>query len=172
MSRDRLVLVVLMIFGAAMLRVLPHPPNFTPIAAMALFGGAVLADKRWAIGIPLLAMIASDWIIGFHSLAPLVYLAFIAMVFMGTFLTERRRPVPIAAVGCAASVFFFVVSNFGVWALGTLYPRTFDGLAACYLAALPFFQNTLLGTLCYSALLFGGLRFLEKGLPRFREAHA
>lgn len=172
MSRDRFVLIVLVIFGAALLRVLPHPPNFTPVAAVALFGGAVLADKRWAIGIPLLAMVASDWIIGFHSLAPLVYLSFIAMVFMGAVLTERRRLVPIAAMGCAASAFFFVVSNFGVWALGTLYPRTFEGLVACYVAALPFFQNTLLGTLIYSALLFGGLRLLEVGLPRFREAHA
>lgn len=172
MSRDRLVSVILMIFAAAILRVLPHAPNFTPVAAMALFGGAVLTDRRWAVGVPLLAMFLSDWIIGFHSLAPLIYLSFVVMVFMGRGLGARRAILPIALAGCAASVFFFLVSNFGVWTLGILYPRTFDGLMACYIAALPFFQNTLFGTFFYSALLFGGLRLLEKGLPRIREATA
>jgi hypothetical protein len=169
MSRDRILLVVVMIFTVALFRVVPHLPNFTPLAAAALFGGAVLTDRRWAIGVPLVAMLLSDWIIGFHTLAPLIYLSLVAMVFIGTYLTERRRIVPVAVAALTASVFFFAVSNFGVWALGILYPRTLDGLLACYVAALPFFQNTLLGTLFYSALLFGGLRMVEKGLPRFRE---
>ena len=169
MSRDRLILIAAMICVAAMFRVLPHLPNFTPIAAMALFGGAVLKDKRWAIGIPLLAMFLSDWIIGFHSLAPLIYLSLVVMVFMGALVGEPRRVLPMAFVATGASIFFFAVSNFGVWALGTLYPRTLDGLVACYVAALPFFQNTLLGTLFYSALLFGSLWLLEKGLPRLRD---
>jgi hypothetical protein len=168
MSRERFLLVVGMIFVAAMLRVLPHPPNFTPIAAIALFGGAVLSDKRWAVGVPLLIMFLSDWVIGFHRLAPLIYLSFVVMVFMGTFLGERKRILPVGFVAVGASIFFFVVSNFGVWAFGGLYPHTLDGLVACYVAALPFFQNTVLGTLFYSVLLFGGLRLLEKGVPRFR----
>jgi len=169
MSRERFLLIVVMIFVVAMFRVLPHLPNFTPVAALALFGGAVLMDKRWGMGIPLLAMFLSDWIIGFHSLVPLIYLSFVVMVLMGTFLRERRRILPIGFVATGASIFFFVVSNFGVWAIGGLYPRTLDGLVACYVAALPFLQNTLLGTLFYSVMLFGGLWFLEKGLPRFRE---
>lgn len=169
MSRQRLILIAAMVFVVAMFRVLPHLPNFTPVAAMALFGGAVLKDKRWAMGIPLLAMFLSDWIIGFHTLAPLIYLSFIVIVFMGTFLAERRRMLPVGLVATGAATFFFVVSNLGVWAVGGLYPRTLDGLLACYVAALPFFQNTLMGTLGYSVLLFGGLWLLEKGLPRFRD---
>jgi hypothetical protein len=169
MSRDRFLLILAMIFTVALFRIVPHLPNFTPLAAIALFGGAVLTDKRWAIGVPLLAMLLSDWIIGFHSLVPLIYLCLIAMVFMGTYLTERRRIVPVAVAAFTSSVFFFAVSNLGVWALGVLYPRTLDGLLACYVAALPFFQNTLLGTLFYSAVLFGGFWMVEKGLPRFRE---
>lgn len=170
MSRNRILLVFMMIFTVALSRVVPHLPNFTPLAAIALFGGAVLTDKRFAIGVPLVAMLLSDWIIGFHALAPLIYLSLVAMVFIGTYLTERRRIVPVAVAAFTASVFFFAVSNFGVWTLGMLYPRTLDGLLACYVAALPFFQNTLLGTLFYSGVLFGGLWVVEKGLPRFREA--
>lgn len=169
MSRHRMILITAMIFVVAMMRVLPHLPNFTPVAAMAIFAGAVLKDKRWAMGVPLLAMLLSDWIIGFHTLAPLIYLSFAVMVFMGTALGERRRILPVGFVATSASVFFFVVSNLGVWAVGGLYPRTLDGLMACYIAAVPFFQNTLMGTLAYSALLFGGLWLLEKGLPRFRD---
>jgi len=169
MCRERLLWVGSMIFVVALLRVLPHPPNFTPIAAIALFGGAVLSNKKWAVGIPLLAMLVSDWIIGFHSLVPLIYGSFIAIVLLGGYLSERRRLLPIALASSGAAVFFFVVSNFGVWTLGILYPRTLEGLLACYVAALPFFQNTLLGTLFYSALLFGGLHVLERGLPRLRE---
>jgi len=169
MSRERFLLVVGMIFVAAMFRVLPHPPNFTPIAAIALFGGAVLSDKRWAMGVPVLIMFFSDWVIGFHSLAPLIYSSFVVMVFMGRFLGERRRVLPVGLVAVGASIFFFVVSNLGVWAFGGLYPHSVDGLVACYVAALPFFHNTLLGTLFYSVVLFGGLWLLEKGVPRFRD---
>jgi hypothetical protein len=158
-----------MILAAAASRLLPHPPNFAPIAAMALFGGACFADRRAAFLVPLAAMFLSDLALGWHRTLPVVYGSFVVIVCLGGWLRERRTAVPIAAAALTASVLFFVLTNFGVWALGSLYPHTREGLLACYVAAIPFFHNTVLGDALYATVLFGGLALAEKGLPALRE---
>ena len=163
--KPRAVLLLTIIFAAAALRLVPHPSNFTPIGALALFGGAHLGDKRWAFLIQLAALFLSDLVIGFHGQMPVVYGVFALMVCMGFALRERRAPLPVAGLATAASVLFFVVTNFGVWALDGLYPMTFQGLVTCYVAAIPFFQNTLLGNLFYAAVLFGGFALAERKIP-------
>jgi hypothetical protein len=154
-AQRRLILLVSVIAAAALMRVLPHPPNVSPIAAMALFGGAQLADRRLAYLVPLSAMLLSDLILGFHGQMWLVYGCFAAMVWLGTRIADRQRVLPVVGATLAGSAFFFLVTNLGVWAFDGLYPRTWDGLVSCYVAALPFLQNSLLGNLCYVALLFG-----------------
>ena len=155
---------------AALTRLLPHPPNVAPIAAMALFGGAHFARKGWAVAVPLAALLLSDVFLGFHSLMPVVYIAFAAIIGIGFLLRAGYRLHHIAGASVAGSVLFFVVTNFGVWLLGSLYPKTVGGLLACYVAALPFFQNTLLGDAFFTAVLFGGFALAQRRLPALRPA--
>lgn len=170
--RVRFGVLTMMIVAAALYRVLPHPPNFSPIAAMALFGGAQFSDRRAAFAVPLIAMLISDAVIGFHALMPAVYAAFAMIVCIGCRLRARRSAGYVAGAAVASSVLFFVVTNFAVWAFGTLYPKTLEGLAQCYLAAIPFFGNTLAGDLLFTGALFGGLAVIEWRVPRVREAYA
>ena len=165
MLRTRFVVITGMIVLAAVSRLLPHPPNFTPIAALALFGGAYLADRRLAFLVPLAAMFASDLVLGLHRLMPVVYGCFAVMVCVGGWLRTRRRVLPVAGATLAGSILFFVSTNFGVWAVGTLYPKTVQGLIECYGAAIPFFRNTFLGDAFYAAVLFGGMALAERCFP-------
>ena len=163
--KPRAVLLLTIIFAAAALRLLPHPSNFTPIGALALFAGAHFDDKRWALIVPLAAMFLSDLLIGFHGQMPITYGAFAVIVCTGFLLREKKTALRVTGASLAAATFFFIVSNFGVWALDGLYPMTLAGLVTCYIAAIPFFQNWLVSTLFYSAVLFGGFALLEAKLP-------
>jgi hypothetical protein len=146
-------LAVLLIGFAALSRFIPHPPNFAPIAAMALFGGVYL-DKRYAFIVPLLAMVLSDIFLGFHSTIPYVYGSFIVTALIGLWLKNHKSVGLIVGASLTSSVLFFIVTNFGVWVSG-VYPQTLGGLAACYVAAIPFFRNTVFGDLLYVGVLFG-----------------
>lgn len=149
------ILAFIMILAAAMSRLIPHPPNFTPVAAMALVGGAYL-DKRFAFIVPVAAMALSDWFIGFHSLMPFVYVSFLITGLVGLWVARRQSAVTVVGASLVSSLLFFVVTNGGVWILSTsLYPKTLDGLVACYIAAIPFFRNALIGDLLYTVILFG-----------------
>jgi len=144
-----------MILAAAFSRLLPHPVNVAPFAAMALAGGVYL-DKRFALTIPIAALLITDWFIGFYPILLFVYGSFIAIGFIGLWLKSHKKPLPVIGATLASSVFFFVVTNFGVWIIGPeLYPRTMSGLVECYVAAIPFFRNTVVGDLVYTGALFG-----------------
>ena len=165
MNDRRLVLIVGMILAAAFFRLAPHPPNFAPVAAMALFAGAHLADKRLAFLVPLLAMFLSDLFLGFHDGMLLVYLCMCISVAIGMQLHHRIRFTTVAAGTLASSVIFFLLTNFGVWVSGFIYPLTSEGLVACYVAAMPFFQHTLLGDGVFALVLFGGFALLQRWTP-------
>ena len=175
----RMLALSVFVFSAALARLLPHPPNVTPITAMALFGGACVAPRRCAFALPLAAMLVSDLglfalgqvpLLGMQSLW--VYASFTLIVGLGLLLRRHRRALPIAGATLASAVVFYLVANFGVWATGALYPRTAAGLVACYTAAIPFFRNMLLGDACYAALLFGGFALAEKRFSGVREHHS
>jgi len=168
--KPRAMLLIGMIAAAAALRLLPHPSNFTPIGALALFAGAHFDDKRWAFIVPLAAMFLSDILIGFHGQMPVVYAAFAVIVCMGFALKEKKTALRVTGASLAAATFFFIVSNFAVWAFDGLYPMTFQGLVTSYVAAIPFFQNWLVGTVFYAAVLFGGFALAERKLPVFAPA--
>lgn len=147
------LLAVLLIAFAAVSRFMPHPENFTPIAAMALFGG-VYFGKRYAFVVPLVAMVVSDYFIGFHNTIPYVYGSFVLTGVIGVWLRNHKNVGWIVGASLSSSVLFFVVTNFGVWVTGG-YPQNFGGLVECYIAAIPFFRNTVLGDLLYVGVLFG-----------------
>ena len=135
-------------------RLLPHPPNFTPVLAAALFCGGLLPPGRALLAL-LGAMFLSDLALGLHDGMASVYLAVALCVLLGRLLQPQRSLRPALGGALAASALFFAVTNFAVWLAGDLYPPTAAGLLACYVAALPFFHHTLLSTLLCAAVFFG-----------------
>jgi hypothetical protein len=165
----RSLLILAVIVLAAALRIAPHPWNFAPVGAMALFSGAMIKDRRLAFLFPLLALFAGDIFIGFHELMPVVYASFLISVAIGFWLRKRRCIPRIGAATLLGAIQFFLITNFAVWALGLTYPRTGAGLLACYAAGVPFFWNTLAGDAVYATLFFGGFALAERLFPVFRE---
>jgi hypothetical protein len=169
MVKPRFVVLIFVILAAAASRLIPHPPNMTSLTAIALFGGAYFSDRRLAFLVPLSALLLSDLVLGFYRHMEVVYISFALIVTIGLWLQKHRTALPIVGAALGSSVLFFVLTNFGVWAFDALYPKTIEGLIACYVAAIPFFQNTLLGDLLYTAVLFGGFALLERQLPVLRD---
>ncbi len=168
MANPRLAVIVALIIGAGLLRLVPHPPNFAPIAAMALFAGAYFGNARLAFLVPLAAMLLSDLVLGFHSGILVVYVCMAIAVVIGMQLRGRIGAASVGLAALASAVVFFVVTNFGVWATSGMYPISFEGLVACYVAAIPFFHNTLLGDFFFAAVLFGGFALIEHVSPGVR----
>lgn len=135
-------------------RWIPHPPNFSPLMAIALFAGFVLPGPL-ALILPVAAMFVGDMLLGFHDSMWVVYLSFLPMVWLGTLMPEpSRHPrswLTWGFYGLLASTLFFVTTNLAVWWGGTLYPRTQDGLISCFVLAIPFFHNSVLSTWIYLA---------------------
>ena len=167
-NTPRLLALLSAIVAAAALRLVPHPPNFTPIGAMALFSGAYFGRRGLAFIAPLGAMLLSDAVLGFYSGMQYTYLAVGLIVLIGWAVRSRISPVRVGAGAIGSSILFFVISNFGTWLTSGIYPHTSAGLAGCYLAAIPFFQNTLAGDLFYAGLLFGGFALIERLIPSLR----
>jgi hypothetical protein len=165
------LLVVAFLTFAAIVRILPHPWNFTPIGAMALFGGAKL-NKGWqAFLFPLAGLFLGDVFIGFHRLIPIVYCSFCISVMIGMVFRRKQTASLLTLATLLGAIQFFLITNLGMWALGTMsiYPKTFAGLLACYAAGIPYFANTFLGDSFYAAFLFGGFAFVEHLSPALRE---
>lgn len=167
-QKKSLVLVVTLIVIAALSRLLPHPPNVTPIGATALFGAAYFTKKYWAIIVPLLALWMSDLILNnviyaqyyegfawFTNSFLFIAGAIVVIAVMGMGLLKKITPARLAGSSLAASAVFFLITNFGSWLVSGLYAKTFGGLVACYAAGIPFFFNTLGGDLFFVTVLFG-----------------
>ncbi|MDW8466308.1 MAG: DUF6580 family putative transport protein [Chloroherpetonaceae bacterium] len=156
----------ILVFLGALSRVLPHPANFTAISAVALYGANKITDKRRAFLIPLAAMLLSDGILelmyriglspfpGIHSGMWYVYGAFACVSAIGFWIRAQFSYGRLAAGTLLSSVSFFVITNFGVWLSGW-YGYTIEGLIACYVAAIPFFRNQVLGDVLFVSLFFG-----------------
>jgi len=174
-THSRIMLVAGLVFGAALLRLVPHPPNFAPVAAIALFGGARLG-KRWlAFAIPFAGMLLVDSILqltspwgGFHVTMGYVYGAIALIVGLG-FIVGRFGSTPGSVFGGSliGSGLFFLVTNFGHWQLMGMYPKTLAGLVQCYVAAIPFFGNQMAGDLFFNLVLFGTFAWAERKVSAF-----
>ncbi|HPI37752.1 MAG TPA: hypothetical protein PK397_07395 [Ignavibacteriaceae bacterium] len=161
-----------LILAAVFSRLIPHPPNFAPIAAIALFGGAYFDNKKLAFIVPFIALLISDLVIGFYDGMWAIYLSFALVVGIGFMLRNRVNTGRVAIAAVSSSVLFFVVTNFAVWVSGFLYPMNFSGLVTCYTAAIPFFHNTLIGDLVYSGALFGLYALAKVKYPSLVETKA
>lgn len=175
----RFWVILSMIFTAAAFRLIPHWPNFTPIAAMALFGGAYMSRKYLAFLIPLTAMLVSDIFLGFHTSMIAVYAAFAVTVGMGILISRKPRLLNVALASLGSTILFFLVTNFAAWLGSPLYPQTFAGLLGSYTAGLAFlndgngisfFMNSLLGDLFYNTVLFGAFALAAIKFPVLAKA--
>ena len=159
-------MVVVLILLAAASRLLPHAPNFTPVAAIGLFAGATLGRRTtWLV--PLAALLLSDLFLGFYLPVSMFwnYLGFAACLVLGSGLLGRSRTaVRLGAATLTSSLAFFALSNFGMWASG-YYPRTLAGLGQCYAAGLPFLRNTVVSDVLFTAALFGSYALLRRLFP-------
>lgn len=178
----KLRLSIALIFIAALTRLVPHPDNFTPIGAMALFGAAYFSRQVLTLAIPFIALFASDLILNnvFPKYAPeftlitswWIYAAFGAVMLAGWLLLRQKvSPVRVIAGSLIASMLFFLITNFSVWVESGMYPKTSAGLMACYAAGLPFLKNTVWGDLFFSAALFGTYEWSSRRSFRVMEGH-
>lgn len=161
-NKDKIIAVIILIAVGISYRLFPHPPNFAPVAAISLFSGFYF--RRHFVLIPLVIMLISDIFIGFYDwkLMAVVYFSFVLVSFIGILM--RKNKSVLALIGCSltGSVLFFILTNFAVWALGQWYPHNFQGLIECYVMAIPFFKNTLMGDLFYSSVIFGCYEILAQ----------
>ena len=170
MLKPRFATLSAVVLLAALWRVVPHPWNLTPVPAMALFAGAHFSSRRTAYLLPIAAMLLSNlFLSGYYVTLPFVLGCFAFSVFLGTRLRDRRDALSIIGAAILGSVVFFVVTNGAHWALTPDYSKTSTGLVACFSAAIPFFRNTLLGDLGFTAVFFGGFAWLERRFPALRD---
>lgn len=151
------LLTVLFLIGlGVMARFLPHPPNFVPIAALALFGGVYL-PRKLAFVTPLAAMLISDIFIGFYDVLVMisVYFSFLLVAALGLWLRKHKKWYTVGGSATVSALLFFIITNFAVWVFTPWYSKTVAGIIQCYLLALPFFRNTLLSDLFYTFSFFG-----------------
>jgi len=159
----RFTLSLLLVILGVVCRVAPHPWNFAPVGAIALFAGATFENRRAAFFVPLATMFLGDLVIGLHSGMPVIYATYALIVILGMALRTRRHSmIAVGGAAIASATIFFVFTNFAVWAGGTLYPKTLAGLAACYTAAIPFFDRTLASDLMFSAIFFAAFALGER----------
>lgn len=147
------MLVLSLILAGILIRFAPHAPNFTPVAAIALFSGAYL-NKKYALVVPLALMIISDLVIGLHNVVLFTWGGFILVTLLGSGMHKKISAGKIISFSLLSALVFYLVSNFGVWLVGW-YPRNLKGLLDCYIMGLPFLRNFTVATLCYAAVLFG-----------------
>jgi len=149
----------LIIIGILM-RFLPHAPNFTPVAAIALFGGAYLSKKHSMI-VPLLLMIVSDIFIGMHNVIVFTWGSFILVALLGILIKKNKKVSTVFFAGIGSSLLFYMISNFGVWLMGW-YPNNAKGLLDSYIMGLPFLRDFTFATILYSAVFFGAYELIAR----------
>ncbi|MDP1728395.1 MAG: hypothetical protein Q8M15_16545 [Bacteroidota bacterium] len=169
----RLLAIVALIFTAALLRLLPHAPNFSPIGAIALFGGAYLTNRFYSFLIPIAAMLISDLFLGFYSGTEMLvtYGAFCVTIMIGNVLRSNKSWIRVGFAALATSIIFFLITNFVFFYPNTmmpLYTRDLAGIMNSYIAGLAFFQNTVISDLFYSTVLFGGFYLLGVNIPSLK----
>ena len=156
MEKNKIIIFIILVSLGLIFRLLPHPWNFTPIAAIALFSGVYLG-RKYAFLAPVLAMFLGDIFLGFYNwkLMLTVYGSFALIGLIGLVIKKYKSLETILAGSLLASILFFLITNFAVWQFSSWYPKTLSGLTQCYILALPFFRNTLLGDLFYTSVFFG-----------------
>ncbi len=147
-----LIIIGILSFGIFFSRMIPHQPNLTPVLALCLFSGFFAKGRWYSMVLPLLALAASDWYIGFYPGWGFNYVSLALLLFAGDFM--KQAATSFVGYGFFGAVVFFLLSNFGVWMFSEMYPPTFEGLLSCYQMGIIFFRSTLVGTTAFMALFY------------------
>ncbi len=166
LQEDEMLALLLVVTGI-IFRFLPHAPNFSPVAAIALFAAAYLPNRRQALIVPLSLMIISDLFLGMHNVIVFTWGAILLVSLIGINFRKARKTTTVLGGSLLSSFTFFIVTNLGVWMMGW-YPKTAAGLMQCYIAAIPFFRNFLAGTLVYSFILFAAYEITARFVKNTR----
>ena len=161
-----IIIIISLILFAIALRLVPHPPNFSPIGAVGLFAGCYLSNKRFWL-IPVFALLTSDFFLGFYNPISMlsVYVSLSISAIIGRYcLKEKRTFFRLGGAALLSATQFFVLTNFAVWLSGTIYQFNFAGLIECYVMAVPFYGNSLVSELFYTFILFGTYYFFNSTL--------
>ena len=155
-NQKYLFLAITTIIALSLFRLIPHPPNFTPIFAISVFAGIKFKNNLFSYLVPVFAMLVSDAIIGFHSGMIIIYSA----IVLSAFISRRFNTINTSVLG--SCILFYLITNFQVWVMSSSYPKSLNGILECYTLAIPFLGMTLLSTFFYSYVLFYGYSFLSK----------
>ena len=145
----REILPLSLILILVLARLIPHPPNFTPIVSVAILSGYFFKNVWMSIFTLLTSMLLADIFIGFYNNMMFVYLSLILISLVFYKYGKKINLKNLFIYGFIGSLLFFIISNFGVWLLGDLYEKNFQGLVSCYILAIPFFTNTFFSTLIF-----------------------
>ncbi|MFH1207055.1 MAG: DUF6580 family putative transport protein [Patescibacteria group bacterium] len=165
------ITVLIFVMATVLMRLVPHPYNFIPVGALALFCGTHIRS-RWGVLIPLAAMIVTDSIIGWHSLILFTWGCYALVGMIGWWVRQNKNIGRIVAGTVAGSVLFYIVTNFAVWAFTPLYSKTLAGLVQSYIMAIPFYRNTFFGDIFYVTVFFGVFEVARYVLRKRSESKA
>lgn len=160
-TKSAIAVAMILIAIAVAYRLFPHPANFTAITAVALFAGTIL-PRRYALAVPLIAIVVSDVFIGLHSLFLVTWATLVVVTWLSHQYLRNISSLRVMSASVGASALFFLTSNFAVWVEGRLYDHTWSGFVTCFYNALPFFRSSLLGDLLFSGILFGSYALIHK----------
>lgn len=162
-SKYSIIAWFLVAVGLALVsRIVPHAPNWTAVGALALWSGTLLRHKGLSLMLPVLVLFLSDLILGFHPTMAWVYLGFLCVGLMGLWIKPQQGLKTVLPGSFLGTLIFFVVSNFGVWVSGGLYPMTQEGLIACFVLAIPFVWSQLAADFFFNGLYFAAYRFFKR----------
>ncbi|MBI5045301.1 MAG: hypothetical protein HZC02_05235 [Candidatus Levybacteria bacterium] len=159
--RDSILFPIFIIFLGGLMRLVPHVPNFAPITAIALFGGMYM-NRKYALILPFIIMVISDFFLGFHDTLVFVYGSFLISGLLGLGVREYKTAGRILLITIAASIQFFIITNLGVFLAGHIYPKTIQGFIDCYVMALPFFRNTIVGDVLFTTSFILAFELLKQ----------
>ena len=161
MKKNNIIFIGLILF-AGLFRLIPHSWNFTPLLAACIFSGYKIKPIGLAMFLPLITIFLGDIFIGFYDGMVWVYTAYIVTIAIAIFTSKSNSKQSKIGNIVFGSLSFFLISNLGVWMSGLIYPQNFEGLVACFVAAIPFYKNTIIGTVLYSGVFWGIADILEK----------
>ena len=156
--KEKILYLIFFGFILGIFRIIPHPPNFTPILASAILAPILVKNRWFGMAIPIFAMFVSDLIIGFHTYQFVIYLTILTIGFVSP-IRKNFKIVGVMALG--SSLWFFITTNFAVWIIWDYYPKNIAGLLECYTLALPFFKHTLISTFLFAFLILISSKYLE-----------
>jgi len=154
------MLAISLIIIGILFRFIPHTANFTPVAAIAIFAGVYL-NKKQALIVPLLLMVLTDVFLGMHNVVLFTWGSFVLVTLLGVWAKKHKTFKGIVSTSIASAVLFYLITNFGVWAMGW-YPQTAKGLLDCYILGLPFLRTFTVATLVYVVVFFGAYELIAR----------